>query len=53
MFTTVSNASSAREAVIAKFLLSASAAWPGPIANTVTPTKYSITVGTYSMLFVQ
>src|SRR5208282_5740422 len=53
MFTTVSSTSSDTEAAIAKFLLSASAAWPGPIANTVTPTKYSITVGTYSMLFVQ
>ncbi len=53
MLTTVSSASSAREADMAKFLLSASAACPGPIANTVTPTKYSITVGTYSMLLVQ
>src|SRR5271167_2823544 len=53
MFTTVSNANNASDAAIAKFLLSASAACPGPIANTVTPTKYNITVGTYSMLFVQ
>ena len=53
MFTTVSSTSRDTEAAIAKVLLSASAAWPGPIANTVTPTKYSITVGTYSMLFVQ
>jgi hypothetical protein len=48
-----SAAQAAPEAAMAKFLLSASAAWPGPIANTDTPTKYSITVGTYSMLFVQ
>ena len=53
MFTTVSTSSSNTDVTIAKFLLSASAACPGPIANTVTPTKYNITVGTYSMLFVQ
>ena len=42
-----------REAPKAKALLSAKAAWPGPSTNTETPTKYSITVGTYSMLLVQ
>ena len=49
----VSSASSASDSVSAKDLLSASAAWLGPITKTETPTKYSITVGTYSMLFVQ
>src|ERR1019366_7677614 len=53
MFTTVSSSNNNTDVTIAKFLLSASAAWPGPIANTVTPTKYNITVGTYSMLLVQ
>jgi len=46
MFSTVRKASSATEAIIAKFLLSASPACPGPSANTDTPTKYSMTVGT-------
>ena len=38
---------------MANALLSARAAWLGPSTNTETPTKYSITVGTYSMLLVQ
>src|SRR5579884_843417 len=53
MFITTNTASSASEAPNAKTLLSASAAWVGPSTNTETPTKYSITVGTYIMLFVQ
>src|SRR5579864_4282315 len=53
MFITTSTASSASDAPSAKTLLSANPAWRGPSTKTDTPTKYSITVGTYIMLFVQ
>src|SRR5262249_36333460 len=41
------------EALSANALLSPSDSWPLPSTNTETPTKYSITVGTYIMLLVQ
>src|SRR5262249_27078448 len=43
-FRAVSNANNATDATMAKVLSSANAALLGPIANTETPTKYSITV---------
>ena len=39
MLRMVRKASKAAEVIMAKFLLSASPAWPGPSANTETPTK--------------
>ena len=52
-FNTTSKVRSTTEAASAKARLSARPSCPGPSANTDTPTKYSITVGTYIMLFVQ
>src|ERR1700758_209622 len=49
----VSSASNVRDVTEANTLLSANPWCPGPNTYTDTPTKYSITVGTYSMLFVQ
>src|ERR1700681_1505040 len=53
IFITTKIISSSNEAVSAKLLLSASDSCPAPSAYTETPTKYSITVGTYIMLLVQ
>src|SRR5690242_3968449 len=53
MFSTTRRTSSNSEAVNANFLLSPSASWPDPSTKTETPTKYSMIVGTYIMLFVQ
>ena len=53
MLSVTISTKSSNDAMTVNALLSANAAWPGPSVNTETPTKYSMTVGTYIMLLVQ
>src|SRR5258708_36470076 len=52
-FNTTSTVSRHKHALKANARLSASPWWLSPRTNTETPTKYSSTVGTYIILFVQ